>query len=83
MVERINQELLRRSKVIRIFPNPKSCVRLFSALLKEWHEDWVSGRRYLNMDLLAGFAAERLTHLPERAPADGSTTTKEKKLTVA
>ena len=83
MVERINQELLRRSKVIRIFPNPKSCIRLFSALLKEWHEDWVSGRRYLNMDLLAGFTAERLTHLPERAPADESTTTKKKKLTVA
>jgi len=50
---------LRRSKVIRIFPNPRSCVRLFSALLKEWHEDWVSGQRYLNMDRLREWEAER------------------------
>jgi len=44
MIERINQELKRRSRVVRIFPNPLSCRRLFTALLKEWHEDWVSGR---------------------------------------
>jgi putative transposase len=47
--ERVNQELLRRSRVVRIFPNPKSCLRLASALLKEWHEDWITGRRYLSM----------------------------------
>jgi transposase-like protein len=42
MIERINQELKRRSRVVRIFPNPASCRRLFTALLKEWHEDWIS-----------------------------------------
>ena len=47
MLERVNQELKRRSKVIRIFPNPASCLRLFTALLKEWHEDWVYGRNIL------------------------------------
>lgn len=50
--ERINQELLRRTRVVRIFPNTDSLLRLASALLKEWHEDWVTGRRYLDMTLL-------------------------------
>lgn len=50
--ERINQELKRRSRVVRIFPNPASVLRLASALLKEWHEDWVTGRCYLRMEPL-------------------------------
>lgn len=50
--ERVNQELKRRSQVVRIFPNPESVLRLASALLKEWHEDWVTGRRYLRMEPL-------------------------------
>ncbi|MEZ5070824.1 MAG: IS256 family transposase [Bacteroidales bacterium] len=83
MVERINQELLRRSKVIRIFPNPKSCIRLFSALLKEWHEDWVSGRRYLNMDLLREWEAERAAQPLDRGPGAELPPMKEKELTVA
>ena len=51
--ERVNQELKRRSRVVRIFPNRASCLRLATALLKEWHEDWVTGRRYLRMEALA------------------------------
>jgi len=51
-VERINQELKRRTRVVRIFPNPESCLRLATALLKEWHEDWITGRRYLRMEAL-------------------------------
>jgi putative transposase len=50
--ERVNQELKRRSRVVRIFPNPASTLRLATALLKEWHEDWVTGRRYLEMQPL-------------------------------
>ena len=69
MIERVNQELKRRSKVVRIFPNPKSCLRLFTALLKEWHEDWVRGSKYLTMDLLEEFEAEQRAQLQERAPA--------------
>ena len=53
----MNQELKRRSRVVRIFPNRASCLRLASALLKEWHEDWVTGRRYLRMDPLAEWTA--------------------------
>lgn len=52
MLERINQELKRRSHVIRIFPNPNSCLRLLRALAAEIHEDWIEQHRYLNMELL-------------------------------
>lgn len=48
-IERINQELKRRSNVVRIFPNEASCLRLMSALLLEVHEEWLDGRRALPM----------------------------------
>jgi len=56
--ERLNEELYRRSRVVRIFPNPESCCRLATALLKEWHEDWITGRTYLNMEHLDAPAQE-------------------------
>ena len=46
MLERLNQELKRRSKVVRIFPNERSCLRLMTALCQEYSEDWMN-RRYL------------------------------------
>jgi putative transposase len=52
MLERINQELKRRSHVIRIFPDEASCLRLLRALAVEIHEDWIEQHRYLNMELL-------------------------------
>lgn len=52
MLERINEELKRRSHVVRIFPNPASCLRLMRALAVEIHEDWIEQHRYLNMELL-------------------------------
>ena len=83
MLERVNQELKRRSTVVRIFPNPTSCLRLFSALLKEWHEDWVHGRMYLDMELLKEFETDR-SNLPQvRGPAVDLTIIEEKKSTVA
>ena len=63
--ERVNQELLRRSRVVRIFPNPTSCLRLASASFREWHEDWISGRRYLRMEALVSSKP----HAPERLAA--------------
>jgi transposase-like protein len=51
-LERVNQELKRRTRVVRIFPDPESCLRLATALLKEYHEDWITGRRYLRMEPL-------------------------------
>jgi len=50
MVERLIQEVRRREKVIRIFPNEASAWRLVGALLAEKHEEWSTGRRYLTMD---------------------------------
>jgi putative transposase len=52
MLERINQELKRRTLVVRIFPNSSSCLRLIRALAVEIHEDWVEAIRYLNMEVL-------------------------------
>jgi putative transposase len=47
--ERLNQEIKRRTRVVRIFPNPQACLRLVTALAVEQSEEWVTGRRYLDM----------------------------------
>jgi putative transposase len=52
-LERFNQELKRRTRVVRIFPNPEACLRLVSALAVEHSEEWLTGRRYLDMGELA------------------------------
>jgi transposase-like protein len=51
-LERFNQELRRRTRVVRIFPNREACLRLVSALAVEQSEEWVTGRRYLDMEEL-------------------------------
>lgn len=51
-LERFEQELKRRSRVVRIFPNRASCLRLMSALAMEQTEEWLTGRRYLDMRVL-------------------------------
>lgn len=48
-LERINRELKRRTRVASIFPNTASCLRLVSALLAEYDEEWMSGKIYLNL----------------------------------
>jgi transposase-like protein len=50
MLERFIQEIRRREKVIRVFPNMDSAHRLVGALCAETHEEWSTGRRYLTMD---------------------------------
>ena len=50
MIERLNEELKRRTHIVRIFPNEASCLRLIRALAVEQHEEWLEGARYLNMD---------------------------------
>ena len=62
MLERLNQELKRRTHVVRIFPNAESCLRLVRALAVETHENWLEGTRYLNMDHLAEHKKEALRH---------------------
>ena len=48
-LERINQEIKRRTRVASIFPNDASLLRLVSALLAETSDDWESSKTYLNM----------------------------------
>ncbi len=48
MLERVNQELKRRSRVVRIFPNTESCLRLLTAVAMDISEDW-TGTAYLKM----------------------------------
>ena len=47
MLERLNQKIKRLTKVVRVFPNQASCLRLIRALLAETHDEWVTGYRYL------------------------------------
>ena len=50
LVERLNREIRRRTKVVSIFPNEASCLRLASAILMEISEDWLTGRKYLSFE---------------------------------
>ncbi len=50
LLERVSQEIKRRTRVIRLFPNEASCLRLVSAVLMEISEDWETGRTYLNLN---------------------------------
>jgi putative transposase len=49
LAERMNEEIRRRQRVIRIFPNDKAAERLIGALLNEFYEDWQESIRYLDM----------------------------------
>jgi putative transposase len=60
MLERLNEEIKRRTYVVRIFPNSDSCLRLIRALAVEIHEDWLEAHRYLNMEDLREHKKEQL-----------------------
>jgi transposase-like protein len=45
-LERINKEIRRRTRVVGVFPNEASCLRLISALLMETSEEWQIGKHY-------------------------------------
>ncbi len=48
LVERLNEEVRRRTRVARLFPNEASCLRLVSAVLMEIAEDWQTAeKRYV------------------------------------
>ena len=52
-LERLNQEIKCRTRVVRIFPNRQACLRLVTALAVEQSEEWLTGRRYLDVRELA------------------------------
>lgn len=67
-VERLNEEIRRRERVIRIFPNRESALRLLGALLMEQDEHWSTGKRYFDMTAYwqwRGREAQAAQHAPE------------------
>lgn len=60
MLERFNEEINRRTRVVRIFPNEASCLRLIRALAAEQHETWQEDNRYINMALVKEMKREHL-----------------------
>jgi putative transposase len=63
LLERFNQEIKRRTLVVRIFPDEASCLRLVRAVAAEQHEEWMEGSRYLNAELLR----EQINSMKERS----------------
>ena len=51
-LERLNREIRRRSKVVGIFPNKDSYIRLITTYLIEYEEEWQSGRAYISVQSL-------------------------------
>jgi len=70
MQERLIQEIRRRERVVRIFPNEASALRLMGALLAEIHEEW-QGRRYLDMADFHEWVAEQSTFTEEAVVSIG------------
>jgi putative transposase len=60
MLERLNEEIKRRTHVVRIFPNEASCLRLIRTLAVEIHENWIEASRYINMGVLEEHKKELL-----------------------
>lgn len=63
MLERLNEEIKRRTHIVRIFPNEASCLRLVRALCVETHENWIEAHRYLDMSLLREHKKQELMKL--------------------
>lgn len=51
LLENLNKQLKRRTRVATLFPNEASCLRLVSAVLMELSEEWQTGKVYLNMNV--------------------------------
>ena len=67
MLERIMEEIKRRTLVVRIYPNAASCLRLVRALAVEMHENWIEAIRYLNMEPLREQKKDLLRQIGEAA----------------
>jgi putative transposase len=67
-MERLNEEVRRRERVIRIFPNRASALRLLGAVLLERHEQWTTGHRYFDMASYWQWRHEHQTAATEGSP---------------
>ena len=50
MMGKVSREIKRRTKVVGMFPNEESLLRLVRSILMDINEEWVAGRRYLTME---------------------------------
>ncbi len=50
MIERLNREIERRTRVASLFPNETSLLRLVSAILMETSEEWETSKKYLTLE---------------------------------
>ena len=53
LMERLNKEVRRRTKVVGIFPNTKAYLRLVTAFLMEYSEDWTANRAYIKKEAIS------------------------------
>jgi putative transposase len=67
MLERLMEEIKRRTLVVRIFPNMAACLRLIRALAVEIDENWIEAMQYLNMEPLAEQKKEALRRVEDAA----------------
>ena len=49
LLENLNRQVKRRTRVAGLFPNTESALRLITAVLMEQSEEWETGRVYLTM----------------------------------
>ena len=53
MIERLNREIRRRTSVVGIFPNESSYVRLVTAYMMEYSEDWSTSKAYIKEESMS------------------------------
>ena len=64
MLERLNKEIRRRTRVVEIFPSPEAAERLIGALVIDQDEQWLAGNRYLNVEDLEDWDNQQDEGLP-------------------
>ena len=68
-LERVNAEIKRRTRVVGIFPNDASALRLITAVCVEQHDEWIAAeRRYLSEQSMAQLASTTTEIGPEAGP---------------
>jgi hypothetical protein len=69
-LERLHQEIKRRTKVVRIFPDRQSCLRLVTALCQETAEQWLTGPKYCDMSAWQEFDGDLLEWESQQPPQE-------------